>query len=375
MLELQDVRRALPAFEVAATFDVAEETLALVGPSGAGKSSLLRLIAGLLDPDSGRIRVGGRTVFEGAAPGARSAGRGRPPVRLPPEARRVGLVFQDYALFPNLSVRANVAYGPRSRGLRRAAANALASAWLERLGIVKLADQRPSALSGGERQRVALARALASEPDALLLDEPLSALDAVTKAVVSAELAAELGGAGLPTVLVSHDFADVVGLADRIAVMELGRIVQVGTAAELLEAPASAFVAGFTGVNYFAGNASRRGELTEVLALDGRAAFVSTDAAQGPVGVVVLPWDVSVSAAAPEGSALNALAGPVRRVAVVGNRARVTVDSLPPVVAEITEGSARRLGLAPGVPVVATWKATGTRLVPRVEPGVVHRAG
>ncbi len=362
-LELEGIRKALPAFDLTADLTVGRETVALVGPSGAGKSTVLRMIAGLADPDAGRIVVGGTTVFQSGT------GAGAPRIRRPPEARGVGLLFQDYALFPHLSVRANVAYGPRSQGRRRSDSFVRADAWIERLGIVTLADQRPRGLSGGERQRVALARALASEPRVLLLDEPLSALDAVTKAAVSAELATELRDVGLPTVLVSHDFADVVGLADRIAVIEHGRIVQVGAAAELLEAPASAFVAGFTGVNYFAGTASRRGDLTEVRSADGPATFVSTDAAEGSVGVVVLPWDVLLSAAAPEGSALNALAGPVRRVAVVGNRARVTVASRPSVVAEVTEGSVRRLRLEPGVPVVATWKATGTRLVPRVEAG------
>jgi molybdate transport system ATP-binding protein len=356
-LELDGVRKALSSFTVEADLSVAVETLALVGPSGAGKSSILRMVAGLLDPDEGRIAVAGATVFD--------AGPGRGGVRLPSESRRVALVFQDYALFPHLSVRANVAFGTRARGRRRADAIALANGWLERLGIASLADRRPSALSGGERQRVALARALASEPEVLLLDEPLSALDAVTKAEVTGELSTELASIGLPTVLVSHDFADVVGLAGRIAVLERGRIVQVGAAAELLEAPASAFVAGFTGVNYFVGTAGRRGGLTEVRSGDGRTAFVSTDPAEGPVGVVVLPWEVSLSTAPPEGSALNALGGPIRRVAIVGNRARVTVGSEPQVVAEVTEGSVRRMGLGAGVYVVASWKATGTRLVRR----------
>ncbi len=360
-LALDGIRKALPAFEIAVDLALGDETLALVGPSGAGKSSILRMVAGLLEPDEGRISVSGETVFD--------AGPGRSRVSVPPESRGVALVFQDYALFPHLSVRANVAFGPRSTGRRRADATALANGWLERLGIVNLADQRPRSLSGGERQRVAIARALASEPEALLLDEPLSALDAVTKSEVAAELSAELRSIRAPTVLVSHDFADVVGLADRIAVIERGRIVQVGDASELLEAPASSFVAGFTGVNYFTGVAARRDDLTEVRSLDGVAAFVSTDPAEGAVSIVVLPWEVSVSASMPQGSALNALAGPIRRVAVVGNRARVTVGSDPPIVAEVTEDSVRRMRLAPGVRVVATWKATGTRLVPRVAAG------
>jgi ABC-type sulfate/molybdate transport systems ATPase subunit len=163
---------------------------------------------------------------------------------------------------------------------------------------------------------------------------------------------------------VSHDFQDVVGLADRIAVMEAGSVVQSGTAAELLESPASQFVAAFTGVNFFHGTAGPHGELTAIASSEGDATFLSTDAASGVVGVVVYPWEVAISMNAPDGSALNTLVGPIRRLAAVGNRVRVTVGSRPPVVAEITEESAARLGLGPGVSVVATWKATGTRLVP-----------
>jgi molybdate transport system ATP-binding protein len=205
----------------------------------------------------------------------------------------------------------------------------------------------------------------------LLLDEPVSSLDAATKAGVAAELSGHLRSLALPTILVSHDFADVVGLTDRIAVMEAGRVVQTGTGHELLEAPVSPFVAALTGVNFFQGVARRRGGLTEVVhSSSGQARFLSTDPGEGPVGVAVLPWEVALSLGRPEGSALNALAGPVSRVTGVGNRMRVTVASLPPVVAEVTDESVHRMGLAPGVPVVASWKATGTRLVPMPREGV-----
>ncbi len=309
-----DVRVALPRLEVRAAFDVADGVLALVGPSGAGKTTILRAVAGLTRPADGRVELDGRVLFDAAG------------VDLPPEQR--------------------------------------ATRTLERFGIRHLADDRTRSLSGGERQRVALARAVASGPKALLLDEPLSALDAATKGQVASELGEHLRALGLPAVLVSHDFADVVGLADRVAVMERGRIVQTATAGELLEAPGSAFVAAFAGVNWFPGTASRRGHLTAVRTTDG-AVLLSTEDAEGPVGAVVRPWDVALSTSLPQGSAMNALDGPVQRVAPVGNRARVTVGSRPPVVAEVTDESAERMGLAPGVRVVATWKATGTRLVPR----------
>src|SRR5438128_2067054 len=347
-----DVALRLARLHVRASLQVAEETLAVVGPSGSGKTTVLRAIAGLAWPDEGRVELGGGTLFDSTAG-----------VDLPPERRHVGLVFQDYALFPHLSVAANVAYGLRAVGVARGETTRRTGEALDRFGIGALAGARPGTLSGGERQRVALARAVVTEPAALLLDEPLSALDAATRSRVAAELAVHLREFRLPTILVSHDFADVVGLADRIAVMEAGRVVQTGTASQVLGTPASPFVAAVTGVNFFTGTAGARGDLTAVASSDGEATVLSTDREDGPVGVVVYPWEVAISTERPEGSPLNTLAGPIRRVAAVGNRVRVTVGSRPPVVAEITEESAARLRLGPGVPVVATWKATGTRLV------------
>jgi molybdate transport system ATP-binding protein len=341
-----------------AAFEVGRETLALVGRSGAGKSTILRGIAGLLRPDRGRVTHDGRVLLD--------TDRG---VNLAPEARRVGIVHQDGALFPFMSVGRNVAYGVRRRHRRERVERARAV--LRRLGIGHLASARPGDLSGGERQRVALARAIASEPQILLLDEPLAALDVMTKQEVSAELEVRLRALGLPAILVSHDFADVLGLADRVAVLQDGEIVQTGTPRDLVEAPASGFVASLAGVNYFTGLATRTGGLTEVRDAGWSRAILSTDDAVGHVGVVVHPWEVSLASHAPDGSALNFVAGTVRRVAPMGNRARVTLDGRPSVVAEITEESSRILGLGPGTPAVASWKATATRLVRRApEPGL-----
>ena len=340
----------LSRLELDVSFDVGSETLALVGPSGAGKSTILRAIAGLFRPNLGRVDCGDDVLLD--------TDRG---VDMPPEDRRVGLVYQDGALFPFLSVLGNVAYGVH--GDRRAREER-AREVLARFGIESLANERPGGLSGGERQRVALARAVASDPRILLLDEPLSALDAVTRSEVAAELEHRFAELRLPTILVSHDFTDVLGLADRVAVLDAGRIVQTGTPAELVEAPASAFVASLAGVNYFIGVAARRGELTEVSAEGWASPLRSVDEVAGPVGVVVYPWEISLSPDRPGGSALNAVSGSVRRVATVGNRVRVTLDAHPQVVAEVTEESVRHLGLAPGAPIVATWKATSTRLVP-----------
>jgi molybdopterin-binding protein len=330
----------LRSFRLSVALELGRETLALVGPSGSGKSSILRSIAGLLAPEHGRVTLGGETWLDTEAGISRA-----------PERRSVGLVFQDYALFPHLDVRRNVAFGGRER----------IDELLERFRISHLAGARPNAISGGERQRVALARALARDPAVLLLDEPLSALDPHTRGVVRGELAELLGELRLPTLLVTHDFEDAAALADRVGVIVGGRILQLGTAAELLAAPADAFVAGFTGANLLHGTARLGSQgLTEVV-LDAGGSAWSTDGGTGRVGLAVYPWEVALARSEPADSAVNHLRGEVRSLVALGNRVRVRVG---PLTAEITAASAERLGLTEGEPVVASFKATATRLVP-----------
>jgi molybdate transport system ATP-binding protein len=330
----------LRSFPLSLDVELGRETLALVGPSGAGKSSVLRAIAGLLRPEQGRIALGARVWLDTEAG-----------IDLPPEQRSVGLVFQEYALFPHLDVRRNVAFGGRER----------VDELLERFRISHLAQARPVDLSGGERQRVALARALARDPAVLLLDEPLSALDAHTRGVVRGELAEVLGELGLPTLLVTHDFEDAAALADRVGVIVDGRILQLGQAAELLAAPADAFVASFTGANLLHGTARPGADgLTEVV-LDTGGSMYSADGGEGRVGLAVYPWEIALARSQPADSAVNHLRGAVRSVVVLGNRVRVRVG---PLTAEITAGSADRLELREGEPVVASFKATASRLVP-----------
>ena len=227
-----DVTHPLRDFTLDAGVEV-EGTLAVIGPSGAGKTTLLRLIAGLERPAAGSVECDGE----------RWSGDG---VWVPPERRRVGFVFQDYALFPHMSVRANVAFEARTD----------VDALLERLRIDHLKAAKPNRLSGGERQRVALARALAIVPRVLLLDEPLAALDPSTRSAVAAELAQVIDAAAVPTVVVTHSYEEAVMFADEVAVMDRGSIVQRGRAADVVEAPASAFVAEFAGINYLKGTAA-----------------------------------------------------------------------------------------------------------------------
>jgi molybdate transport system ATP-binding protein len=339
-LEL-DIGLPLRSFRLELSLAVGRETFALVGPSGAGKTTVLRAVAGLVRPERGRVVLDGEVLFDA------NAG-----VALPPEERRVGFVFQDYALFPHMTVAQNVAYGSRNG----------TGELLERFRIAHLAGAKPGELSGGERQRVGLARALAREPGVLLLDEPLSALDPHTRAALRLELKELLDALDLPVLLVTHDFHDAAVLADRVGALAEGRVRQVGTPSELIAAPADAFVASFTGANVLAGRArAGAGGLTEVV-LEGGGAVYSVDEAAGAVEVAIYPWDVSVAREAPHDSALNHITGPIGSLVFVGNRARVQVGGL---VAEVTTASAERLGLQLGDVVTASFKAAATRLVER----------
>jgi molybdate transport system ATP-binding protein len=329
----------LRSFVLKLMLDV-EGTVALVGPSGAGKTSVLRAVAGLVKPPSGRIALDGDVWLDSAHGLFRE-----------PDERRVGLVFQEYALFPHMNVRQNIAYAGKSR----------ADEYLERFRISHLAKARPNELSGGERQRVALARALARDPGVLLLDEPLSALDAHTKVAVRGELQELLREFALPTLLVTHDYEDAVSLADQVGVLVDGTLRQFASPQELVSHPADAFVASFTGANLLRGTAHKREDDLTLVELEGGTTVYSTDYAEGPVGVVVYPWDVAVGHQHQPDSAMNVIEDTIRSVVHVGNRVRVRIG---PVTAEVTEASVERLGLTPGTRVVASFKATGTRLVP-----------
>ena len=352
MLRVEAATR-LGAFDLDVALEVpAGACLALAGPSGAGKTSVLRVVAGLVRPERGRVVCGDEVWLDVAAG-----------VDLAPERRQIGYVFQEYALFGHLRVWQNVAYP--LRGVARAERRERALALLERVGIAHLADERPRTLSGGERQRVAVARALARRPAALLLDEPLSALDSRSRAAAGRELGAVLAEAGVPALLVTHDFTEAALLGTRVGVIDGGRIVQEGTAAELAAEPASAFVADFTGAVVLTGVARAGAEGLTAVALDGGGEVLSTEPGDGPVAVSVYPWEIALEPAGSErhGSAQNHLAVEVVSVTAVGNRVRAGLAAPQPLVAELSDASAHELGLAPGAPVVATWKAAATRLL------------
>jgi molybdate transport system ATP-binding protein len=338
-LTLEHVTVPLRTFQLQLSLDV-RATVALVGPSGAGKSTVLNAIAGLLKPSAGRITCDDDTWFDAERR-----------ISLAPDRRRVGLVFQDYALFPHMTVRENIEY----------ARHHTADEYLDRFNIRPLQHARPATLSGGERQRVALARALARDPAALLLDEPLAALDAHTRADVRAELRQLLAGLEIPTLLVTHDFEDAAALADQVGVIVDGELRQTGTPGELVARPADPFVASFTGANLLRGtpDAGGSGGSTRIRLGDGTP-ITTSDRGNGAVTLAVYPWDITLSRVRPDDSAMNVIAGTITTITELGNRVRVT---LGPISAEITVESLRRLGLAIGDSAYASFKATGTRIV------------
>jgi molybdate transport system ATP-binding protein len=347
-----EARTRLDGFELEVELAVPGATcLALAGPSGAGKSTVLRTVAGLLRPDDGTVRCGERLWLDTEGG-----------VNVPPERRRCGYLFQDYALFPHLRAWQNVAYP--LRGIARAERRRRALELLERFGVARLAAARPRTLSGGERQRVALARALARMPSALLLDEPLSALDARTRASAGRELAGILRETGVPAVLVTHDFTEAALLGDEVGVIDGGRIVQRGSPAELAAAPVSAFVADFTGAVVLTGTA-RPGDGVTVVELDGGGTVMSTDRGEGRVAVSVYPWEIAIEPAGTgrHGSAQNRVDAEVISITTVGGRVRLGLTAPQPLTAEITEASVRELSLRRGSRVEATWKAAATRLI------------
>jgi molybdate transport system ATP-binding protein len=320
------------------------ETLALLGPNGAGKSTLLDGISGLRPLETGRIALEGEVLVDTA--------RG---IDRPPEERSVGRVFQDLLLFPHLDALANVAFPLRARGQRRAVADKTAHDWVERLGVDHRSAVLPGDLSGGEAQRIALARALAARPRALLLDEPLSALDADQRGEVRRTLRSHLRAHHRgPCLLVTHDPLDAAVLADRVVVLEEGRITASGSFSDLVARPRSAWAAELAGTNLLLGT----GRGTAVELADGGVVTVAEPQPPGPVLVSIRPAAVALHRAPPEGSARNVWAATVAGTEGFGERVRVQLQGAVPLVAEVTAAAVAELDLRPGASVWATVKAT-----------------
>ena len=341
------------AFSLQAGLEVAAgEVVALVGPNGAGKSTALRALAGLLTLDAGRIELDGRVLADAAAG-----------VHRPPYERAIGVVFQDYLLFPHLTVLDNVAFGLRMSGAGRPRARAVAADWLTRLGVADLATARPGAISGGQAQRVALARALATGPGLLLLDEPLAALDARTRLLVRSELRRHLQDFAGATVVVTHDPVDAAVLADRLVVLEQGRVVQTGTPAEVAARPRTDYVARLVGLNLLRGEAAGR-----ELRLPGGGVLHTAAEHRGPAYAAFRPAAVSLFTMRPSGSPRNVWAGMVSGLEPHGDGVRVQLDPVPAagsaVLAEVTAGAVAELDLRPGAAVWAAVKASDVAVYP-----------
>jgi molybdate transport system ATP-binding protein len=331
------------SLDLAVDLSVADgEVLAVLGPNGAGKSTLLRVLAGLLQPDGGTVVVDG-TTWDDVPAGT----------HLAPHRRPLGVVFQDALLFPHLTVGENVAFGLRTRGVHRAQARSAAASWLARVGLDGLEHRRPAELSGGQAQRAALARALVGDPALLLLDEPLSSLDARTRLTVRAELRRHLAEFAGSTVLVTHDPVDAMALADRVVVVEHGRVVQAGTPDEVNRRPRTDYVARLVGLSLLPGTGDGRS-----VRLDGGGVVAVAEEASGPVFAAVRPESVALYLTRPDGSPRNVW--PVRLVGATphGLTVRCELAGEVPLVADVTATAFAELGLGPGVDVWAAVKAS-----------------
>jgi molybdate transport system ATP-binding protein len=332
------------------------DVMGVLGPNGAGKTTLLRALAGLTALTDGRISLDGDPLDDASAN-----------VFVPAEQRPIGLVFQNYRLFPHLSVRDNVAFAPRSRGAGRRASRQFADGWLDRLDLTDLAARKPAQLSGGQAQRVALARALAADPQLLLLDEPLAALDARTKLEIRAELRRHLSDFPGPTLFVTHDPLEAMVMADQLIVIEHGRIVQRGTPAAVARRPATQYIARLVGLNLYAGAQTDASKIT--LDDGGTITAAAAEPAAGPVLVAVRPTAIALHTRQPDhASPRNVWPGTISGLELLTDRVRVQVEGAPSALVDITPDAVAELDLANGLPVWLSVKATDVEVYPAPAP-------
>ncbi|MEV4510977.1 ABC transporter ATP-binding protein [Dactylosporangium sp. NPDC049525] len=324
------------------------QVVALLGPNGAGKTTALRALAGLQPLTAGHVTVDGADLDR---PGQRRF--------TPPERRPIGVVFQDYLLFPHLSALDNVAFGPRWHGVDRRAAREQAAGWLARVGLAEHARRKPRQLSGGQAQRVALARALAVHPALLLLDEPLAALDARTKLDTRAELQRHLAEHRGAVLLVTHDPLDALVLADRLVIVEDGHVVQEGDAATITAQPRTDYVARLVGLNLYRGRADGH-----TVQLGDGFSLTAEDRLDGDAFVVFRPSAVALHPNRPDGSPRNTWAATVAGIQRHGDNLRIQLTGPITAAADVTPAAAAHLHLSPGQQVWAAVKATETRAYP-----------
>lgn len=337
-------------FTLEAEFQIAEgEVLAVLGPNGSGKSTLLRTICGLQPIDRGRITIDGRIVDDAESE-----------TFVMPEHRHTGVVFQDHSLFANLTALENIAFGLRARRVPRAAARSTAARWLDRIGLDDLAGSKPSRLSGGQAQRVALARALAMEPRLLLLDEPMSALDVRAGAEMRRDLRAHLDDRPITTLLITHDPVDAFALADRVMVIEEGRVTQTGSLDHVTTHPRSRHIADMVGLTLVRGVVHDSALTTST----GAVLVVPADTSDGPSVASIRPGSVTLHRHRPEGSARNVWSMTVRDIDRHPERVRIRLDGPIALVAELTPSGQDALGIRMGDTVWASVKASEIGLAP-----------
>ncbi|MCL2466985.1 MAG: ABC transporter ATP-binding protein [Micrococcales bacterium] len=314
------------------------ETVALIGPNGAGKSTILGVVAGLVAPTSGTVRLGGRDL-----------------TTVPPHRRQTALLAQDPLLFPHMTALENVAFGPTARGVSRAAARSAARRWLHETGVGDLAEHKPHQLSGGQAQRVAVARALAAEPQLLLLDEPMAALDVAVTPALRQTLRTVL--ADQTAVIVTHDALDALLLADRVVVIDEGRVVETGPTADVLARPRSPFAARIAGLNFVTGQWDGDAVTTPSFVLAGKPPDPSLRVG-APAVAVFSPGAVRVDQS-PASASTNTITATITDVEPLGDRVRLrTLAGTVPVVAEIRPTQAANLDLTLGSQVVCSVDET-----------------
>ncbi len=347
MLELRGVSKSWGEFSLKnINLKIYEgEYFVILGPTGAGKTLLLETIAGLHRPDEGEIWFEGRNI-----------------TLTPPEHRRIGIVFQDYALFPHMTVKENILFGLRLRKIPRGEVEKRLHDMAEMLKIRGILHRYPNTLSGGEKQRVALARALALQPKLLLMDEPLSALDMEIRRRLWDELRIIHEKLGITTIHVTHDQTEAVALADRIGVMNQGLIVQVGTPQEIFRNPKTEFIARFTGFeNIYVGHASESGGITTVKV--GDVEIASTDTRRGKVKVCIRPEDITLHLKRPDSSARNIFQGVISNISDRGPLVRLKVKSKLEFIVLISKKSFAEMKLETGSRVYLSFKASSVRLI------------